>query len=111
LLLALGYEDLVDHDELCHDPDNGGAGWQSVGASKGLRAAGRQIDSQPARTRRRGAVGHRIGLGWFLDTHQRPPKQLVLDLDATDDPLHTAIKRAGSFTTITTATAPNVGQG
>ena len=24
----------------------------------------------------------------FLEAHQRPPKQIVLDLDATDDPLH-----------------------
>ena len=24
----------------------------------------------------------------FLEAHKRPPKQIVLDLDATDDPLH-----------------------
>ena len=24
----------------------------------------------------------------FLDAHQRAPRQIVLDLDATDDPLH-----------------------
>ena len=24
----------------------------------------------------------------FLEAHRRPPKQIVLDLDATDDPLH-----------------------
>ena len=24
----------------------------------------------------------------FLDAHRRPPKQIILDLDATDDPLH-----------------------
>jgi hypothetical protein len=24
----------------------------------------------------------------FLEAHERPPKQLILDLDATDDPLH-----------------------
>src|SRR5207302_4376918 len=24
----------------------------------------------------------------FLDAHQQPPKQIILDLDATDDPLH-----------------------
>ena len=24
----------------------------------------------------------------FLEAHQRPPKQIILDLDATDDPLH-----------------------
>jgi hypothetical protein len=24
----------------------------------------------------------------FLEAHARPPKQIILDLDATDDPLH-----------------------
>lgn len=24
----------------------------------------------------------------FLDAHERAPKEIVLDLDATDDPLH-----------------------
>jgi len=24
----------------------------------------------------------------FLDAHKRPPKEIVLDLDATDDPIH-----------------------
>ena len=24
----------------------------------------------------------------FLEAHQRPPRQIILDLDATDDPLH-----------------------
>jgi hypothetical protein len=24
----------------------------------------------------------------FVETHQHPPKQIILDLDATDDPLH-----------------------
>jgi hypothetical protein len=41
---------------------------------------------------------HRIGhdaaaieslfVALFLDAHRSPPKQIVLDLDATDDPLH-----------------------
>ena len=44
--IALGYEDLLDHDELRHDPVMAvlaGTG----GAAFGLRAAGRQIDAQP----------------------------------------------------------------
>jgi hypothetical protein len=24
----------------------------------------------------------------FLEAHERPPKQIILDLDATDDPVH-----------------------
>jgi hypothetical protein len=39
--LALGYEDLNDHDELRKDPTVGGAGGQvEPGAADGLRAAG-----------------------------------------------------------------------
>src|SRR5271169_3044770 len=45
--LALGYEDLVDHDEL-RGPGDGDLGRQARGAALGLRAAGRQIDAQPA---------------------------------------------------------------
>ena len=39
--LALGYEDLVDHDELRHDPTMAVLGRQAVGAAPGLCAAGR----------------------------------------------------------------------
>ncbi len=24
----------------------------------------------------------------FLDAHERPPSEIILDLDATDDPVH-----------------------
>ena len=33
------------------------------------------------------AIEHRF-VDLFLDAHGRPPKRLVLDLDATDDPVH-----------------------
>jgi hypothetical protein len=35
-----------------------------------------------------GAAIERLYVELFLDAHARPPKRLVLDLDATDDPLH-----------------------
>jgi Transposase DDE domain group 1 len=64
-----------------------------------LRAAGRQVDPQPARTLRPlatryhkishdGAAIEALFVDLFLEAHERPPKQIVLDLDATDDPLH-----------------------
>jgi DDE family transposase len=53
--LALGYEDLVDHDELRHRSDDGGAGRQALGPPRGLRTVGRQIDPQPAGAERAGA--------------------------------------------------------
>ena len=31
----------------------------------------------------------------FLEAHARPPRQIILDLDATDDPLHGEHARTG----------------
>ena len=35
-----------------------------------------------------GAAIEKLFVGLFLDAHQTAPRQIVLDLDATDDPLH-----------------------
>jgi hypothetical protein len=40
----------------------------------------------------------------FLEAHERPPNQIILDLDATDDPLH-GEQGGGSSTVITIAAA------
>jgi hypothetical protein len=45
--LALGCEDLIDHDELRHDPAMAVFGRQARSAAVGLCARGRQIDAQP----------------------------------------------------------------
>src|SRR5262249_22490613 len=60
---------------------------------------GRQINAQPAGVGRRGTdalppdcLGRRqdrsLFVDLFLEAHQQPPQQIILDLDATDDPLH-----------------------
>ena len=49
--LALGYEDLVDHDTLRHDPVLAAVTGKLGRTSRRLRAAGRQVDAQPARAR------------------------------------------------------------
>ena len=97
--LALGYEDLNDHDELRHDP--------TLAVLAGKLAA-RRKDCAPLAGKstlnrlERGGVAptryHRIAwdaakiealfVALFLEAHSRPPKQITLDLDATDDPLH-----------------------
>jgi Transposase DDE domain group 1 len=97
--IALGYEDLVDHDQLRHDPT------MAVLAGK---LAARRKDCAPLAgksTLNRLELGgpeltryHRIGwdaakiealfVELFVEAHQNPPKQIILDLDATDDPLH-----------------------
>jgi hypothetical protein len=35
-----------------------------------------------------GAAIERQFVDLFLEAHQTPPKEIILDLDATDDPLH-----------------------
>jgi len=97
--MALGYEDLVDHDQLRHDP--------TLAVLAGKLAA-RRKDCAPLAgksTLNRLELGgmeqtryHRIAwdaakieglfVDLFLEAHPQPPEQIILDLDATDDPLH-----------------------
>jgi hypothetical protein len=98
--IALGYEDLNDHDQLRHDP------LMAVLAGK-LKArrkdcaplAGKstlnRLEHAPAGTPTRyHRIGHdgtaieRLFVDLFLDSHAAPPREIILDLDATDDPLH-----------------------
>jgi len=113
--LALGYEDLVDHDELRRDPllaslvgkrDLKGARRHERDQGKALagsRTLNRLELSVPAvaatdRYRRigldQGALD-RLLVDLFLGAHKRAPRRIVLDLDATDDPLHG--KQEGRF--------------
>ena len=46
--IALGYEDLVDHDQLRHDPALATPGRQARGKAYGLRPARRQTHPEPA---------------------------------------------------------------
>ena len=98
--IALGYEDLIDHDQLRHDPVLATARRQARGQAQGLRAAGRQEHVEPARAcaLRSRAVTTRSGMtrrrssacsSTFSSRRtRRRPSRIVLDLDATDDPLH-----------------------
>jgi hypothetical protein len=45
----------------------------------------------------------RLLVDLFVDAHARAPKQIILDLDATEDPLH-GQQEGGSSTAITTVT-------
>ena len=102
--LALGYEDLVDHDDLRHDPvmallagklkarrrDCAPVAGKST--LNRLEHAGRAARSgQPSRYHK---IGHDadaiedLFVALFLEAHDRPPGRITLDLDATDDPLH-----------------------
>ena len=97
--IALGYEDLLDHDELRHDPVLGTV----LGRLEARRRdcaplAGKstlnRLEHAPVGAHRYRRIGHDAGaiealfVDLFLDAHERAPERLVLDLDATDDPLH-----------------------
>jgi hypothetical protein len=97
--IALGYEDLIDHDELRHDPVLAVlAGKLEAHRSDCAPLAGKSTLnrlelSRPEPTRYH-KVSHdptaieRLLVDVFLEAHQRAPEQIILDLDATDDPLH-----------------------
>ena len=97
--LALGYEDLVDHDELRHDPTMAVlAGKLSARRQDCAPLAGKSTlnrlelgGAAPTRYHRiawDGAKIEALFVDLFLEAHAQPPKQIILDLDATDDPLH-----------------------
>jgi hypothetical protein len=107
--IALGYEDLNDHDYLRHDPllaalvgkpDPTGQD-RLREEDKGKALAGKstlnRLELTPAdatgESRYKKIVASmdkidRAFVSLFLQAYRRPPKRIVLDLDATDDPLH-----------------------
>jgi hypothetical protein len=100
LALALGYEDLNDHDELRHDPVMAVlAGKLAARRHKkcapvaGKSTLNRLELSRPEPTRYH-KIGHEAAavealfVDLFLNAYAIPPEEIVLDLDATDDPLH-----------------------
>jgi len=83
--IALGYEDLVDHDQLRHDPV------LAILAGKSTLNRLELGRDEPTRYHRIGhdpALIEALFVDVFLDAHRAPPGQIVLDLDATDDPVH-----------------------
>jgi hypothetical protein len=97
--IALGYEDLVDHDQLRHDPVMGvvlgrlearhGRCAPLAGKSTLNRLElGTAVIDRYCRIAHEPPLIERLLVDLFLDAHGKPPKEIVLDLDATDDPLH-----------------------
>jgi hypothetical protein len=97
--IALGYEDLVDHDELRHDPALAVLAGKLAGRRSdcaplaGKSTLNRLELSGPEPTRYHrvscdGAAVERLFVSLFLEAQRTAPKQIVLDLDATDDLIH-----------------------
>ena len=82
--LALGYEDLNDHDFLRRDP-----AWQTAVERDKPGASSPTLSRFDNRADRKVAVEiHQILVEQFIASFKRPPQRLVLDFDATDDPVH-----------------------
>jgi hypothetical protein len=99
--LALGYEDLNDHDELRRDPvlgvllgklDRDGDAPSPLAGKSTLNrlehAPGAGKTPRYHKINHDGAAIEGLFVDLFLDAHAKAPRQIVLDLDATDDPLH-----------------------
>ena len=97
--IALGYEDLNDHDELRHDPMMALlAGKLTARRAECAPVAGKSTLNRLELSKLEPTRYHKIShnpvviknlfVDLFLEAHRRAPRQIILDLDATDDPLH-----------------------
>ena len=97
--IALGYEDVEDHDSLRFDP----AMATLVGKLEAKRrdcapVAGKSTLNRLELSTTEPTLYHKIShepaaieglfVSLFIEAPRRPPAQIILDLDATDDPLH-----------------------
>ena len=97
--IALGYEDLNDHDELRHDAlmavlAGKLEAWRGDCAPVAGKSTLNRLELSREIVTRYHKVSHdpaaieALFVDLFFEAHSAPPKQIVLDLDATDDPLH-----------------------
>ena len=92
--LALGYEDLNDHEQLRTDP--------LFGILSGRQELDKPLAGKSTLNRLELGTGERdrykkitlkegvddLLVSLFLESHSRPPEEIVLDVDTTDLPLH-----------------------
>jgi hypothetical protein len=97
--IALGYEDVVDHDQLRFDPVLATLAGKLTARRKNCAPlAGKstlnRLEHAPSEPARYHKIGHdgaaieRLFVELLLEAHKTPPEEIALDLDATDDPLH-----------------------
>ena len=107
--IALGYEDLNDHDELCRDSvlamlsgctDLTGAG-RVRPSDRGKPLAGKSTLNRLELTPEEGGADERykktvadfvamdaLLVEVFVESYETAPEEIILDVDATDDPVH-----------------------
>ena len=114
--MCLGYEDLNDHDRLRSDPalavivgkEDPKGEHRRDQRDRGKALAGKSTLNRLELTEQEVSAGERykkiamdsdavdrVPVDIFLQAHRRAPRQIILDLDATDDPIHG--KQEGRF--------------
>ena len=98
--IALGYEDLNDHDDLRHDPVLGLVSGKAAAHRRDCAVlAGKSTLNRLEHAPRTGddryrklsvdeGAMKRLFVSLFLKSRATPQKRIILDLDATDDPIH-----------------------
>jgi hypothetical protein len=98
--IALGYEDVDDHDTLRHDPvlallsEQLRPKRQDCAVLAGKSTLNRLELGRPGAPTRYHKIAYDQGalekllVDLFVEAHEQPPEEIVIDLDATDDPLH-----------------------
>jgi len=82
--LCCGYQDLNDHDRLRHDP----LMQTAVGKDSELASSPTLCRLETRATRSDVIALNRVLVDQFIASHPIPPTELVLDVDASDVPLH-----------------------
>jgi hypothetical protein len=95
--VALGYEDLNDHDRLRHDVVMGVLSEKDQDKPIAGKSTLNRLELTPedanAKSRYKkivadGTAIDELMVAIFIDSYQSAPSEIVLDIDATDDPLH-----------------------
>ncbi|MFC4876672.1 IS1380 family transposase [Microbulbifer halophilus] len=82
--LALGYEDLNDSEQIRYDPALRAAA--EVPTSLASPATLCRLEQRAGRIE--AMAMHEVLVEQFIASYDKPPKRLILDIDATDNPVH-----------------------
>jgi hypothetical protein len=86
--IALGYEDLNDHQHLRDDPALQLAAGREPSEAEALASPATLCRLENRVDRRALARIAAVLVDQFIAAHPEPPEALILDFDATDDPIH-----------------------
>jgi hypothetical protein len=82
--IGLGYEDLNDHDQLRNDK----VIQTAVGSDKNLASSPTLCRFENWVDRKALVEMSKVLIQIFIESHKKPPEELILDFDGTDDKVH-----------------------